>query len=228
VAVCAVVVVGCLGALTAYALASTRERVVSYAVQGSLNGVALDLADADVVIVRGGRRSDVEVHRTDRFAFGHAPTSRREVSAASFRLVSRCPSTVPRSCSASYRVVVPDSVSIDVRTTTGDVRLDGYRGPARVASTSGDISIGAYCGFSLEARAESGDIEASSICSPPQLSLRTTDGDLHAVVPSGRYRLDVETAGGGQRVRGITPADDAPFAIQALSSSGDVTVEGRR
>jgi hypothetical protein len=47
------------------------------------------------------------------------------------------------------------------------------------------------------------------------------------VVPPGRYRLDAETAAGRRTVRGVTEATDAPFSLQALSSSGDVTVEGR-
>jgi hypothetical protein len=47
------------------------------------------------------------------------------------------------------------------------------------------------------------------------------------VVPPGRYRLDAETAAGQRTVRGVTEATDAPFTLQALSSSGDVTVEGR-
>jgi hypothetical protein len=46
-------------------------------------------------------------------------------------------------------------------------------------------------------------------------------------VPSGRYRVDASTAGGRAVVRGIAAAPDAPFTIQALSSSGPVTVERR-
>jgi len=45
-------------------------------------------------------------------------------------------------------------------------------------------------------------------------------------VPRGRYQVDAESASGGRTVNGITAASDAPFAIQALSSSGSVTVEG--
>jgi hypothetical protein len=227
VAASAVIVVGFLAVLAALAIGSTRERIVSYAVKGTVSGVRLDLRDADVTIVRGGQRRTVDVHRTDRFAFGHDVVSDREVSAGVFGLTSRCPTTVLHSCAASYRVVVPDSVSIDIRTTTGTVTLAGYRGPARIATRSGDVRISGYCGFLLEARSESGDIDAASMCATPQLSLRATSGDVHAIVPPGRYELDAETAGGRQTVRGIDQESDAPFSVQALSSSGDVLVEGR-
>jgi hypothetical protein len=227
VAASAVLVVGFLGVLAAMAIGSTRERVVTYEVRGTVSGLELDLGDADVTIVRGGRRRAVEVHRSDRFAFGHDVETRREVASGIFRLTSRCPRTVLHSCKAAYRVVVPDSIGIDISTTTGNVTLAAYRGPARIASRSGDISVGAYCGFLLEARSESGDIGATSTCATPQLSLRSTSGDVHAVVPPGRYELDAETAGGRATVRGIDPQTDAPFSVEALSSSGDVLVEGR-
>ena len=43
--------------------------------------------------------------------------------------------------------------------------------------------------------------------------------------PAGRYRVDADTDSGSRRVVGLTPAEDAPFQIQALSTAGDVDVE---
>jgi hypothetical protein len=47
------------------------------------------------------------------------------------------------------------------------------------------------------------------------------------VVPPGRYQLDAETAAGTRTIIGVTEAADVPFTLQALSSSGNVLVEGR-
>src|SRR3712207_7216841 len=47
----------------------------TYAVRGSLNGIALDLGDGDVVVAGGGDRADVAVQRTDRFARSEEHTS---------------------------------------------------------------------------------------------------------------------------------------------------------
>jgi len=44
-------------------------------------------------------------------------------------------------------------------------------------------------------------------------------------VPPGRYQVDADSDVGSRTVRGLTPAEDAPFQIQVLSSAGDVTVE---
>ena len=122
---------------------------------------------------------------------------------------------------------MPDNVPVVVRTSSGDVRLSSYRGSATIATTTGDISVAAYCGFLLQARADSGDVDAAASCAPERLLLRSNSGDVRAVVPPGRYRVDADSDGGRRRVAGLTSAEDAPFQIQALSGAGDVDVETR-
>jgi hypothetical protein len=220
-------IIGGAAALAIASVASSRERQVSFAVRGSLSGVALDIDDADVVIAGGARRSVLDVQRTDRFAFGHDAEVQRTVAGNELRIRSRCPNAVPRACSVRYRVVVPDNVPVTVRTASGTVRFRGYRGSARVTTRSGDIDIAGFCGFSLQARAESGDIATTAACAPQQLTLRSIMGAVRVSVPAGRYQVEAESASGRHSVRGLDVASDAPFAIQALSSSGDVSVEGR-
>ena len=223
----ALVIVGGAAALAIASVASSHERRVSFAVRGSLSGVALDVDDADVDVAGGGPRAVLAVQRTDRYAFGPDAEVRRSVAGGELRVQSRCPNAVPRACSVRYRVVVPDNVPVTVRTTSGTVRFSGYRGTARVTTRGGDVDVVGFCGFSLQARAESGDIAASAACAPQQLTLRSTTGSVRVSVPPGRYQVEAESAAGGHTVRGLDVAPDAPFAIQALSSSGDVLVEGR-
>jgi DUF4097 and DUF4098 domain-containing protein YvlB len=125
-------------------------------------------------------------------------------------------------------VTVPDNVPIDVRTGGGDVRFHDYRGSARISTDRGNITVDGFCGFLLQARTESGDVTASTNCPPPQLSLRSTSGDVRATVPTGRYQVDAASASGSLSVDGIVETADAPFSIEVLSSTGDVLVEGRR
>jgi hypothetical protein len=227
VAVSAVLVVGSAAALLIASVATSHEREVRFAVRGSLSGVSLDVGNADVEIAGGGQRDVLAVQRTDRYAFGHAAVVSRTVTMGELRLRSRCPKAVPHTCSSRYRLVVPDNVPVDVRATGGTVRLSGYRGSARVTTRSGDIEVSGFCGFSLQARAESGDIATSAACAPQQLMLRSNQGSVHALVPPGRYQVEAESTNGGERVSGVAAVSDAPFSIQALSSSGDVAVEGR-
>jgi hypothetical protein len=225
VAVSAVVVGGLVVALGVWWAASHETRITSYAVQGSLAGLELDLGSADVELVGGGQGA-LEVRRTDRFAFDHPSIERRDVSAGVLHIGSACPRTVPSGCEVSYRVAVPDNVPVTVRTSTGTVRLGALRASARVQTDSGDVVVDAFCGFQLNVRSRAGDVGANTVCSPERMSLRSNDGDVRVVVPRGRYRVDAASDAGRQRVRGVTVTDDAPFLIQALSTRGAVEVQG--
>jgi hypothetical protein len=227
VAISALLVVGGAVALAVGALASNRERVILYPVSGALKGVVFDLADGGIEIVGGGRRDSVSVERTERFAFGHDAESTRSVRDGVLRVGSRCPSAFPGRCTVSYRIVVPDNLPVEVRTGSGNVRLRDYRGSALLATDGGDIDVAGFCGFSLDARAGSGNVAAQTACAPPKLSLRANTGSVRAIVPRGSYDLDAESASGSERVRGVTTTPEAPFSIRALSGSGDVSVEGR-
>jgi len=228
VAISALLVVGGAVALAVGAFASTRERIVSYPVTGSLRGVAFDLADGAITIVGGGRRDSVTVERSERYAFGHDAQARRWVQDGVFRVRSRCPAALMGRCRVSYRVTVPDNLPVEVRTGSGSVRMSSYRGSATLSTDSGDIRVAGFCGFSLDARAGSGDVDARTACSPPKLSLRAISGDVTAQVPPGTYDLDAESASGEEHVRGVKATEESPFAITALSGSGDVTVQGAR
>jgi len=227
VAASAAIVVGTAVVIAVWWAATREERVSSYAVSGSLNGVTLDLGDADADIIGGGERPGVRVRRTDHSAFGRRAVAQRDVSGGVLRIRSRCPSSVLGSCSASYRLTVPDNVPVTVRTGAGDVRFDRYQGSARIDTTDGDIAVNAFCGFSLHARAESGAVRAATSCAPERMELRSASGDVLAIVPPGRYRVDADSDSGRRTVEGITAADDAPFSIQALSTAGDVDVLGQ-
>jgi hypothetical protein len=228
VAVSAVLILGAIALVGVGALASRHERLVSYPVSGALEGVSFDLDGASVDFVGGGPRARMTVQRTERYAFGHDARTVRTVSGGVLRVVSRCPRALPHSCSVRYRVVVPDNVPVEVRTLSGAVSFRDFRGSAQVTTRSGDVAIAGFCGFSLRARTDSGRIDAGAACPPQQLSLRSSTGSIHAVVPAGRYQVDATSASGLHSVHGVDSRSDAPFAIQALSSSGDVLVEGRR
>ena len=228
VAVSALVVLGTAIALGIARVASGEERLATYVVRGSLNGIALDVGDGDVVIAGGGDRADVAVERTDRFTFDHPAETERSVVDGVFHVRSRCPATALHSCSVRYRVVVPDNVPVEVRTDSGTVRFSGYRGSGTVRTRTGDVRIDGFCGFSLVARSDAGSIVADAACAPQELVLRSSSGDVRAVVPAGRYRVDADSASGEAVVRGISSVQDGPFSLDASSSSGDVTVEAGR
>ena len=205
-------------------VATTEERTGTYVVRGTVNGITLDIGDADLDIIGGGSQAALQVSRTDNFSFGHPAEAERIVRDGTLRLRSRCPAALIGSCSSSYRVRIPENVPLTVRTTSGDVASTGYRGSARIDTTTGDVNFNGWCGFNLQIRAVAGDVRAVASCPPERLQLRSRRGQVDALVPPGRYRVDAESDEGRRNVRGVDVAEDAPFQIQALSTSGDVSV----
>ena len=107
------------------------------------------------------------------------------------------------------------------------MRIQGLTASARIETGEGAIAVDGFCGFRLSATSGSGDVRGAADCSPDRLELRSGSGDVQAVVPPARYRVDASSDRGSAEVSDdLTVADDAPFAVQAISSSGDVTVEG--
>jgi hypothetical protein len=221
IAVVALLAVG----LAADWLISARTRTLRYVAPATVNRIELDLAAGSAEIV-GGRGEGVSVERTDRYAFGHPAVERRSVAGGVLTLRSRCPRIIVGSCSASYRLTVPDDVAVAVRTGAGRVSLEGFRGDARIETGSGDVAVAAYCGESLQAQTGSGDIDVISACAPVALGLRTSSGSATALVPRGRYRITATSSSGKRRIRDVTPSASSPFAIDIESRSGGVTVAG--
>jgi len=204
-------------------LATRETRTTTYRVLGDLAAVQLDLGDADVEV--DGGATAVEIRRVDRFAFGRPSQERHSLSGGQLDVVSRCPDQVLGSCHASYHVTVPDNVPVMIETGRGAVDLSGVRASVEVSTDSGAIAATGFCGFSLRASSDSGDVAAVSECSADRLELRSRTGDVRAVVPVGRYEVDAQSESGTVRTRGLTVDRGTGALVQALSTSGDVTVE---
>jgi hypothetical protein len=206
-------------------LSSSQTRVTTYAFRSPIRRVELRLASGTAVIA-GSSSATVQVQRTDNYSFGHAAREQQSLTDGVLRITSSCPRIVVGSCSASYRLAVPETVAVDVETAGGDIRLTGFRGRAAVASHEGGVDVEAYCGFDLSAASVSGDVHVAAACSPRHLSLRSQSGDVTALVPPGRYRISATGAAGRERVSGVERDERAPFTIDAHSGTGAVAVEG--
>jgi hypothetical protein len=223
VAACALVLLTVAVVLAVWWAASSTGVDARYRVLGDLAAIRLDLGDADVEVAGGG--TAVEVLRMDRYVYGARARERRTVDGGALTIRSRCPELVFGSCRVRYRLTVPDNVPIEVETVRGNVTLTGVRASVRIVTGRGAITATGFCGFSLRATSDDGDVRAASECSADRLELRSQTGDVRAVVPAGRYQVDAQSDTGSVRVRALQSTDDAPFQIQAASGSGDVLVE---
>jgi hypothetical protein len=223
VAASAFVLVLVAAVLVIWSLRSHEKRTTPYRILGDVTALRLDLGNADVEI--DGGASAVEMTRLEEFSFGHPSMGEPQVENGTVSVVSRCPDQVLGSCRVSYRLTVPDNIPLVIETTSGNVDLAGVRASVQISTGSGAIRATGFCGFSLRAVSDTGNVSTVSECSADRLELRSRTGDVRAVVPAARYTIDAQSDTGDARTRGLVPADDAPFQIQALSTEGDVTVE---
>ena len=168
---------------------------------------------------------DVVVSRVDSSAFGHTPTEQRFVADGVLRIESTCPELVLGACASDYRMTVPDHVPLRIVTEHGDIQLTAYRGSAVLSTRNGSVTVDAYCGSILDVTAGGGGIDVAATCAPQRLTMRTGSGDMFARVPLGQYSIDAETLDGDVTLEGIADDPASTARIQALSNSGDVTVE---
>lgn len=206
-------------------LASRRSRTATYSVAAPLSQVNLDVSSGDATIV-GSSSSTLQVRRIEDYAFGRAAREQRALSRGVLTISSRCPKIVVGSCSASYELEVPQSVAVEVRTDDGDVRMTGFSGDVSVSTRSGSVDVEAYCGFSLSARSDAGNLHVATACAPQYLDLETGSGDAVALVPPGHYRIGASSGSGQERVGGVVRDDRAPFTIDVHSASGSAEIEG--
>jgi Toastrack DUF4097 len=222
-----VVLTGAAAAMAVLWFTTSGTRMSDYLAAAEVKRIEIDVGDGDVTIVGGGL-DEVAVRRTDHYAYDKGPSEWRTLDDGVVRIISRCPSLVIGSCAADYRLRIRSGVPVSVLVERGNVRLTHYRGAAELETRAGTITVGGFCGTLLQAATRQGDIHAGASCPVQRIELRTDTGDVRALVPRGRYRVDADTNTGRVEVRGIEEAFLARRAIQALSNSGNVTVESVR
>ena len=211
----------------AVGLSSATTSTVFARLPLSLSGIELRVQSGDVAIV-GGSQNGVSINREDRSAFAPLPREQRSISSGILRISSDCPELLMGSCTASYQIGVPNDVPISIRTEQGNIRLDGYHGSADIATNSGAINVEGYCGFVLGAASASGNVSVLSSCSPERLILRSDTGNVSAAVPAGDYAIQAASNDGRTTVRGLVDDGGAPWAIEAFSNTGNVSVSADR
>ena len=130
-------------------------------------------------------------------------------------------------CSVDLSVRVPASAALNLRTGSGDVRLENTRADVALKTGSGDIMGRQLSGLDFSAESGSGDVAFEVVPRANRVHVRTGSGDVALTVPSGGYRIDVSTGAGDQRFEDVTDDAGAASAIDISTGSGDVSILGR-
>jgi Toastrack DUF4097 len=139
----------------------------------------------------------------------------------------------PRSLVANYSVVVPPDTEVHADSGSGDILVEGMRGPIELSTGNGSVTAD-QIGGDARARAGSGDIRLRDIAG--EADIAAGGGDVHLANISGDVRVragtgditienprgtvSVKTGAGDIHIVGAT--DD----VQAHGGMGDITLQG--
>ena len=137
-----------------------------------------------------------------------------------------------------FEIEVPRETAVNAQTVSGDLDLNGTRGPARVESVSGDVNIQDVQG-PMRIKSVSGDVqctdyvgsvEGSSVSGDVDIRGRVRSCELHTV--SGDISIDLEPEVGGRESHLKTISGDVEVGMltsscicEYLTASGDLEVE---
>jgi DUF4097 and DUF4098 domain-containing protein YvlB len=122
-----------------------------------------------------------------------------------------------------FEITVPRETAVNAQTVSGDLDLNGTRGPARLESVSGDVNIEDVQG-PMRIKSVSGDVqctdyagavEGSSVSGDVDIRGRVRACELHTV--SGDISVDLEPEVGGRESRLKTISGDVEVGL--LSST---------
>jgi hypothetical protein len=231
VLICAAVVAVGLGALGDWSHAfqlHQRTDVITYPA-ADVQRLVLSVPGGGDIRVRNGRGNTVRLVQRTSTLEGVRIHAKRLLAHGTLTIRDDCAGrgflgrTV---CGADYDVTVPEGVALVLSTVAGDVTLDDVAQPVRAKTVAGDIDARG-CLPSTDVRSVAGDVVVDTRCAPRTLFAETNVGDVHLVVPAGRYDLTTDTRTGDVHVAGVVTASGSPRIVRASTIGGDIDVQGR-
>lgn len=228
------VFVGALAALLLGVSILMREtRVATSQVDVGANGqLVIEATDTDIEIVEGEpdlltvtSRITSGVRQTD-YQLGRRGDS--------IRIATACQKWLNPGCGVKTRLQVPPGLPLEIRTTTGDVKVTAMsQGVLTVRTVDGRITADDLGVDELTADSDTGAVKATFASQPFAFKATTGSGAIDATIPTGSrtYTVDASSKSGqvdseiesqdGSTDGGGDAGDEGNF-IRVESTSGDI------
>lgn len=203
----------------------THSRTDTHTVNLPTGVSALDVGagSGDVRLRPHGGEEPTAVARL-RWAFVK-PTVKSIVDGGRVSLVDECSFSLFGDCSTSWDLALPQGTPVRVRTTSGDISVDGLDGDLEVDTTSGDVIGGVFSAKRVTVTATSGDVDLRLSTAPESVVVTSTSGSIRLVLPNDgtAYAVQVSTAA-GDVTNELVNAPGATHRIVVETTSGDIEV----
>lgn len=205
-----------------------QQRRTSVHLDGHVREVVVDNRVGDVTVRVGprGTRARLDLTRTWEFA---EPRTVTGGDGGTYRIRASCPRSLSLgSCSVDVDLTLPPEVSLDLRSTNGDVTVVRPDSRAVLRSTHGDVTVHEGAGAAVEASTTSGDVRLEFTRAATGVRASSLRGDVVVVVPKDgtRYAVRASAPRGGTQIE--VPRDaEARRRLELSSSTGTVGARTR-
>ena len=177
--------------------------------------------DVGQVTVTGGSGSAIAV--TQRLRYSRTPpTARHAVTGRTLTLTATCPAE--RMCTTSYVVRVPRGISVEIRTSTGAIRLYGLAGPVDATAGIGEVFARGLAGRTVVLGTGTGEVNASFASPPAVLRATATTGEVALGLPRGTsYRVSAQTGLGETTVK-VPESPSSAYSIVVRVGTGAIVI----
>lgn len=240
------------GAIVAVVLVLGAAASIAFALRGSVGGTTesgrhtlpvsakrlfVEVESGDVA-VRTGDSDDVRLARKVRRGT-RGPEIVEESRNDGVHISAKCPIFAFGLCGASYEIVVPRDMRVDVDVSSGEVLVDGVTGGTEVEassgaitakdlsgkidleSSSGDVNVTGASG-DLEVNASSGEVTGDALTSD-RVTVESSSGDVALGFAAAPDRVDLEASSGDVTV--TLPSGQTAYRVDVETSSGDEQVD---
>lgn len=231
------------GALTAASWMALRTETQTHVYRQNATSIFVDIGTGDLTIAPGAP-GQVSVQRTLHWSWSsQKPIIEERWDGPSLHVTGGCGTWFSvGNCGVDYVLEVPEGVSVQAHTSTGDVtvhnilgqldlststgniRVTGATGTLRLDASTGHITAKRIESTVVDASTSTGDITLQFVTAPRTVTAQTSTGDVNVIVPSGNsYRIQTNTNTGHERVH-VTRDDTSERSINASTKTGDIDI----
>ncbi|MEO6822471.1 MAG: DUF4097 family beta strand repeat-containing protein [Candidatus Nanopelagicales bacterium] len=209
------------GALTLVSLLARVTEHTSATYQG-VHALDLDLAFESVQIVGVADATSVSMTRSYTWSLTKPSVVQRRDGDRLVITSSGCSFNIDLGCSGTVALVVPEGITVRVRTRNGELTLRDMSGDIDAATSNGSVQASNLTG-QVNLSSSNGPIEASALRSD-RVDAHTSNGDVWLSFDVAPMAATVSTSNGSVEV--VVPRDGSTYRVIATTSNGtqDVAV----
>jgi hypothetical protein len=219
-----------------------RTEIQQQTYRAEVTSIVVDVGTGDLTL-SPGESGVVDVERRLFWSY-RKPVVDERWDGRTLRVTGDCSGwfSIGPGCGVDYTLRVPEGVSVQARTSTGDisvlniggelhlttstgdVRVTGGAGALQLRTSTGDITATDVAAPTIDASTSTGDIQLRLAAAPRTVAAEASTGDIRILVPDGDdYRVDADASTGDVRVS-VQLNDSAGRSIFARASTGDIGI----